>query len=79
MATKKRRASAAVTQARNLAKVTQAIHAATTKALRKQSLAAQTVTLKPGSGNGAMVMEGKISPPIQPSCYIAVIIPVYSS
>ena len=68
-----------VVAANNVAKITKAIHLAAAKTLRKQNLPVQTIKLKSGSGAGAAMMEGKLSPPVQPSYYVAVIIPVYSS
>lgn len=68
---------AAVAEANRIAKVTKAIHLAASKALRTPKLPAQTITMKAGSGGGTKTMQGKLSDPIQPSYYVAVIIPVY--
>ena len=74
---KKGSARAAAANATSVARVTKAVHLAAARALRKQNLPAQLVALKPGAGGAMKMMSGKISPPVQPTCYVAVIIPVY--
>jgi len=70
------RPRARTVSASDIANVTKAIHSAATRFLPKTSAAVQTIDFS-GSG-GAHTMSGKLSPPIQPSYYVAVIIPVYS-
>ena len=66
-----------VVAANNIAKITKAIHLAAARSLPKQNVPMQTIKLKPGTGAGTTMMEGKLAPPVQPSYYVAVIIPVY--
>lgn len=63
--------------AEQIAKVAKAVHMAAAKALRNPKLPAQSITLKAGSGAGTAMMQGKLAPPVQPSFYVAVIVPVY--
>jgi hypothetical protein len=62
-----------------VAKVTKAIHQAAS-ALPQPKSSVQTITLTPtgGSKTAMQAMTGKINTPVQPSYYVAVIIPVYS-
>ena len=66
--------------ATHIANVTKAIHAAMSQHLAGAVVEkTQTVQLKStGSGKGPVkTMSGKISTPVQPSYYVAVIFPVY--
>jgi hypothetical protein len=57
----------------DIANVTKAIHNAAARFLPKAAMAAQTIEF----AGGGQMMSGKLSPPVQPSYYVAVIIPVY--
>ena len=63
-------------EAAAIARVTKAIHrAASTMPQPKTSV--QTIKLAPNAGPTMKFLSGKVNSPVQPSYYVAVIIPVY--
>jgi hypothetical protein len=65
-------------EAAAIARVTKAIHRAAST-LPRSKAAVQTIKLAPNAGSKAPMkfLSGKINTPVQPSYYVAVIIPVY--
>jgi len=59
-----------------IARVTKAIHRAA-RTLPRAKASAQTIKLEPNTGPTMKFLSGKINSPVQPSYYVAVIIPVY--
>jgi hypothetical protein len=74
---KSKRARASKTLPSDIAKVVEAIHTAASRFLPEAAVKPQTVSLQTPPPGGMLMAEGKISTPIQPKYYVAVIIPVY--